>query len=108
MTHDIVWRGAVLVLAVFALACMLFGTYYLTLDARVAHKQSRGGKRRLNLRWPSRVPRGSKRHKEINVEEHNFIDYLRDGEADVLKAFRDGINTLDDIADGYGEGFRPE
>ena len=108
MTHDIVWRGAVLVLAVFALVCMVGGTYYLTLDARVAHKQSRGGRRRLNLRWPSRVSRGSKGHKEINVEEYNFIDYLRDGEADVLKAFRDGINTLDDIADGYGEGFRPE
>ena len=108
MTHDIVWRGAVLVLAVFALACMLFGTYYLTLDARVAHKQSRGGKRRLNLRWPSRVPRGLKRHKRLNVDKYDFTQYLRDGEADVLKAFRAGINTLDDIADGYGEGFRPE
>ncbi|MCX6513235.1 MAG: hypothetical protein NT160_09360 [Actinobacteria bacterium] len=108
MTHDIVWRGAVLVLAVFALACMLFGTYFLTLDVRAARKGSRGGKRRLNLHWPSRVPRGSERHKEINVEEYNFIDYLRDGEADVLKAFRHGINTLDDIADEYGEGFRPE
>ncbi|MEI8148213.1 MAG: hypothetical protein WCG62_03930 [Actinomycetes bacterium] len=108
MTHDIVWRGAVLVLAVFALACMLFGTYYLTLDARVAHKKSRGGKRRLNLRWPSRVPRGLKRHKQLNVDKYDFTQYLRDGEADVLKAFRDGINTLDDIADGYGEGFRPK
>ena len=108
MTHDIVWRGAVLVLAVFALACMLAGSYYLTLDARVAHKQSRGGKHRLNLHWPSRVPRGLKRHKRLNVDKYDFTQYLRDGEADVLKVFRDGINTLDDIADGYGEGFRPE
>ena len=108
MTHDIVWRGAVLVLAVFALACMFVGTYFLTLDVRVARKGSREGKRRLNLHWPSRVPRGLKRHKQPNVEEYDFAQYLHDREADVLRAFRDGINTLDDIADGYGEGFRPE
>lgn len=95
-------------LALASLTCMVTGTYFLTLDVRAARKGSREGRRRFNLRLPSLAPRGLKRHKQLKVEEYDFIDYLRGGEAAAKKVLRDGINTLDDIADRYGEGFRPE